>query len=144
MTRSSPDAVIKRPSLGRRASRSLARMLIVFCIGVSTTLAWQSYGEAARATGQMFSTLCPGLPVCPEMKSCFPKTCRMLSTAIHLKAGSQARQRSPAAREGKARHVHAMDQSSSWMKEGQVKKLNPILLRVRPYFAFVQDPRRFA
>jgi hypothetical protein len=50
MTRSSPDAGIKRPSLGRRASRSIARMLIVFCIGVSTTLAWQSYGEAARAT----------------------------------------------------------------------------------------------
>jgi hypothetical protein len=58
MTRSSPDAVIKRPSLGRRASRGLARMLIVFCIGVSTTLAWQSYGDAAKA---MMASLSPQL-----------------------------------------------------------------------------------
>ena len=43
------------------------------------------------------------------------KNCRMLSTAIHLKAGSQARQRSPAAREGKARHVHAM----AWRGSGR-------------------------
>jgi hypothetical protein len=38
----------KRPSLGRRASRALARFLITFCIGVAATLAWQSYGDAAR------------------------------------------------------------------------------------------------
>jgi hypothetical protein len=38
----------KRPSLGRRASRDLARFLITFCIGVAATLAWQSYGDAAR------------------------------------------------------------------------------------------------
>jgi hypothetical protein len=43
------DAVITRLSLGRRASRRLARFLIVCCIGVSATLAWQSYGDAARA-----------------------------------------------------------------------------------------------
>jgi hypothetical protein len=49
MTRSSLDSIIIRPSLGRRASRGLARFLIVFCIGVAATLAWQSYGDAARA-----------------------------------------------------------------------------------------------
>jgi len=38
----------KRPSLGKRASRALARFLITFCIGVAATLAWQSYGSAAR------------------------------------------------------------------------------------------------
>ena len=38
----------KRPSLGRRASRALARFLIAFCIGVAATLAWQSYGDAGR------------------------------------------------------------------------------------------------
>jgi hypothetical protein len=43
------DAAIIRPSLGRRASRRLTRFLIVLCIGVSATLAWQSYGDAARA-----------------------------------------------------------------------------------------------
>ena len=70
MTRSSPDAVIKRPSLGRRASRRLARMLIVFCIGVSTTLAWQSYGEAARA---MMASLSPQLGwLAPQTTSVVP------------------------------------------------------------------------
>jgi hypothetical protein len=50
-----PDGMIraadlnsKRPSLGKRAARALARFLIMFCIGVAATLAWQSYGDAAR------------------------------------------------------------------------------------------------
>jgi hypothetical protein len=38
----------QRPSFRKRASRSLARFLIAFCIGVVATLAWQSYGDAAR------------------------------------------------------------------------------------------------
>ena len=38
----------KRPSLLKRLSRSLARFLILFCIGVTATLAWQSYGDEAR------------------------------------------------------------------------------------------------
>jgi hypothetical protein len=38
----------KRPSLGKGASRVLARFVIAFCIGVAATLAWQSYGDAAR------------------------------------------------------------------------------------------------
>ncbi len=37
-----------RPSLGKRASRALARFLVTFCIGVAATLAWLSYGDAAR------------------------------------------------------------------------------------------------
>ena len=49
VTRSSPDAVIMRPSLGRRISHRVARFVIVFCIGVGTALAWQSYGDDARA-----------------------------------------------------------------------------------------------
>jgi hypothetical protein len=48
-TRSSRDAVIMRPSLSRRISRRVTRFVIVFCIGVSTALAWQSYGDDARA-----------------------------------------------------------------------------------------------
>src|SRR5499427_2987368 len=47
-----------RPSLGKRASRGLARFLIVFSIGVGTTLAWQWYGDAARA---MIATSWPQL-----------------------------------------------------------------------------------
>ncbi len=38
----------EQPSLRKRASRALARFLITFCIGVAATLAWQSYGDAAR------------------------------------------------------------------------------------------------
>jgi hypothetical protein len=38
----------KQPALGRRTSRALVRFLITFCLGVATTLAWQSYGDAAR------------------------------------------------------------------------------------------------
>ena len=50
MKRSSLDAAIIRPSLAKRALRGLARFLIVFCVGVGTILAWQSCGDAARAT----------------------------------------------------------------------------------------------
>jgi hypothetical protein len=39
----------KRPSLGKRAARGLTRFLIIFCIGIATTLGWQSYGDTARA-----------------------------------------------------------------------------------------------
>jgi len=45
-------------SLGKRASRTLARFLITFCIGVAATLAWQSYGDAAR---EMIANLSPQL-----------------------------------------------------------------------------------
>jgi hypothetical protein len=46
---SSLDGAIMRPSLARRVLRRLARFLIVFCVGVGTILAWQAYGDAARA-----------------------------------------------------------------------------------------------
>jgi hypothetical protein len=44
------DAMIDRPSLGKRVSRSLVRFLLIFCIGIAATLVWQSYGDAARET----------------------------------------------------------------------------------------------
>jgi hypothetical protein len=37
-----------RPSLGKRAPLAFARHLIVFFTGVVATLAWQTYGDAAR------------------------------------------------------------------------------------------------
>jgi len=40
----------KRPPLRKRASRTLTRFLITFCIGVAATLIWQSFGDAARET----------------------------------------------------------------------------------------------
>jgi hypothetical protein len=38
-----------QPSLGRRVLRKLGRLLVIFCLGVCSTLAWQSYGDTARA-----------------------------------------------------------------------------------------------
>ena len=37
-----------QPSLRKRVSRALSRFLITFCLGGAATLAWQSYGDAAR------------------------------------------------------------------------------------------------
>ena len=49
--------------LGKRVSRAVARFLIIFCIGVVATLAWQSYGDAAREmiakSSPQFSWLAP-------------------------------------------------------------------------------------
>jgi hypothetical protein len=47
-----------RPSLRRRSRPALTRLLITFCIGVGATLAWQSYGDAAR---DIIASSCPQL-----------------------------------------------------------------------------------
>jgi hypothetical protein len=39
----------RQPSLRKRVSRAFSRFLITFCIGGASTLAWQSYGDTARA-----------------------------------------------------------------------------------------------
>src|SRR5262245_4505968 len=71
-TRPSRDAIIQRPSLGERASRGLVRFLIVFSIGIGTTLAWQWYGDAARA---MIATSWP------QLASLAPETASVLQAA---------------------------------------------------------------
>jgi hypothetical protein len=48
----------ERPSLANRASRALARFLITLSIGIAGTLAWQSYGDAAR---EMIASASPRL-----------------------------------------------------------------------------------
>ena len=47
-----------RPAPGGRASRRVARFLVTACMGVAATLAWQSYGDAAR---QMIASSAPQL-----------------------------------------------------------------------------------
>jgi hypothetical protein len=47
-----------RPSLGRRTSRSLARFLVMACVGAAAILAWQSYGGTAK---QMIANSAPQL-----------------------------------------------------------------------------------
>ena len=49
----------------KRGSRGFARYLVAICIGVAATLAWQSYGEAAK---QMIATSAPELGWSPETK----------------------------------------------------------------------------
>jgi hypothetical protein len=38
----------RRPSVGRRLFRAVARFVIVLCIGVGGTLGWQAYGNMAK------------------------------------------------------------------------------------------------
>jgi len=45
------------PSLGKRVSRDLPRFLIVFSIGVGSTLVWQWYGDSARAMWPQLASL---------------------------------------------------------------------------------------
>jgi hypothetical protein len=49
----------------KRSSRGFARYVLAICIGAAATLAWQSYGEAAK---QMFATKAPDLGWSPETK----------------------------------------------------------------------------
>jgi hypothetical protein len=39
-----------KPPFGRRLARAFIRYLIACCVGVAGTLAWQSYGDAAKQT----------------------------------------------------------------------------------------------
>ena len=48
----------KRPSIGRRMARATARFVVIVLIGVGATLAWQAYGDQARA---MLATMDPSL-----------------------------------------------------------------------------------
>jgi hypothetical protein len=74
MTAPSLDAAIRpadpsglpgseRPTLRRRASRSLARFLVPACLGVVATLVWQSYGGMAK---QGIGSDQQRIPVLPE------------------------------------------------------------------------------
>jgi hypothetical protein len=60
-----------RVPVGKRVSRAVARFLIIFCIGVVATLAWQSYGDAARemiaSSSPRLSWLAP--PAAPAMQA---------------------------------------------------------------------------
>src|SRR5436309_6539560 len=79
------DEII-RPSLGKRASRGLVRFLIVFSIGVGTTLAWQWYGDAARA---MIATSWP------QLVSLAPETASVLQAAPEQTAAAPQATASP-------------------------------------------------
>ena len=67
---SEPTAIFHRLAgienkMKKRSSRGFTRYLLAVCIGVAATLAWQSYGEAAK---QMFAAKAPELGWSPETK----------------------------------------------------------------------------
>jgi hypothetical protein len=76
VTEPSPDATLRpanldndalrddRSSLGRRTLRNFARFLMVACVGVAATLAWQSYGGAAK---DMIASWAPQLGWSPSL-----------------------------------------------------------------------------
>ena len=72
------DLGVIRSSLGKRASRGLIRFLIIFSIGVGATLAWQWYGDAARA---MIATSWPQLASLAPEPASVPQTTSELATA---------------------------------------------------------------
>ncbi len=50
---------MRRPSIGTRILRSLARFFAAVLIGIGLTLAWQSYGEQAKQQTQLALCLYP-------------------------------------------------------------------------------------
>jgi hypothetical protein len=54
-----------KDEMKRRGSRGFVRFLVAICIGVGATLAWQSYGEAAK---QIIATKAPELGWSPPAK----------------------------------------------------------------------------
>ena len=55
-----------KPSIGRRLTRSLARLSLAVLIGIGATLAWQSYGgEAVRTWAPSLSSLLPASTMAP-------------------------------------------------------------------------------
>lgn len=79
-----------RPSLGKRASRGLLRFLLVFSIGVGATLAWQWYGDAARA---MIAISWPQLAsLAPETESVGQGTSEQTAAAAQATAAPELQQ----------------------------------------------------
>jgi hypothetical protein len=78
----------------KRSSRGFTRYLLAICIGVAATLAWQSYGEAAK---QLFAAKVPELGWSPEAKQMIANWVEQLgwtkpreSTAVGSSATPQA------------------------------------------------------
>jgi hypothetical protein len=114
-TRPSRDAIIQRPSLGKRASRGLARFLIIFCTGVAATLAWQSYGDAAREmianSYPQLSWLAPQAAPLAQTASDTPAPAPSATPSPELKQpqGDVVSFRHDAAKRGPPRHQPAAD-----------------------------------
>jgi hypothetical protein len=94
----------KRP-LAKRASRALARFVITFCIGVAATLAWQSYGDAAR---EMIASSSP------QLGWLAPQTAPVVQTPPDMIAPAV-----PATLSSDRQQLNAMGQSIDQLAAGQ-------------------------
>ncbi len=94
-----------QPPLRKRASRALSRFLAIFCVGVGTTLAWQSYGDAAR---EMIANSNPQLGwLAPRPLPIAQNVPGMIDLAA------------PAAQHLNAMSLDTMRQSIDWIAAGQ-------------------------
>jgi hypothetical protein len=112
----------KRPSLGKRASRALARFLITFCIGVAATLAWQSYGDAAR---EMIASSSPQLAWLAPQAAPVAQTAPDMIAPAAPAAPSPDRQQLNAMSLGLAVLRHSVDQLAAGQEQmrGDITKL---------------------
>jgi hypothetical protein len=111
----------KRPSFRKRASRALARFLITFCIGVAATLAWQSYGGAAR---EMIASSSP------QLSWLAPQAARAqtLPTMVASAAPSPDQQQLKAMLLGLAAMRQSVDQLAAQLAAGQEQMTREITL----------------
>src|SRR5262249_22053251 len=77
----------------RRRPRGFRRYLVAILIGVAATLAWQSYGDAAK---QLIATKAPELGWSPETKQMIANWVQQLGPVVESKAAPVA-QTAPAA-----------------------------------------------
>jgi hypothetical protein len=112
----------KRPSPGKRASRALSRFLITFCIGVAATLAWQSYGDAAR---EMIASSSPQLGWLAPQAAPVAQTDPDMIAPAALAAPSPDRQQLNAMSLGLAALRQSVDQlaASQEQMRGDITKL---------------------
>jgi hypothetical protein len=105
--------------IGKRASRTLARFLIMFCIGVAATVAWQSYGDAAR---EMIANSSP------QLGWLAPQTAPPAQTAPNMVASAAPAALSPEPLQLKAIEVGlaAVRQSVDQLAAGQLQMAGDI------------------
>jgi hypothetical protein len=79
---SSPDWAaeppVERPARRKRSSQGFSRFLITFCVGIAATLAWQTYGDAAKgivaSQYPQLAWLAPQAAATPASNSVVPPT----------------------------------------------------------------------
>ncbi|HTE75998.1 MAG TPA: hypothetical protein VK653_04565 [Xanthobacteraceae bacterium] len=104
-------------AMKKRGSRRFGRYLVAILIGVAATLAWQSYGEAAK---QIIATRAPELGWSPEAK-------QMIATSIQWIGWTKP----PAGPEKQAPPVAQTAPATPSLDPGQVQQMTQNLATLR-------------